>query len=160
MIRHIILLTFALLLSACVDKPLPAKGAEALIYPEEHSFNIDVKRHGLTATQSRVEAIITDFLPAAPDTDWVISYRTLREQKIAKKAEQQLNQAGVSPRRIKRQQLPSQANDIVIKIKQYHLITENCSAYQINTNTVKTGCFVETLRMKQIASPSRLAAQS
>ena len=159
MIRHIILLTFALLLSACVDKPLPAKGAEALIYPEEHSFNIDVKRHGLTATQNRVETIITDFLPAAPDTDWVISYRTLREQKIAKKAEQQLKQAGVSPKRIKRQQLPSLSSDIVIKIKQYHLITENCPAYQFSPNTVKTGCFVETLRMKQIASPSRLAAQ-
>ncbi len=159
MIRHIILLAFALLLSACVDKPLPAKGAEALIYPEEHSFNIDVKRHGLTATQNRVTQIITDFLPAAPDTDWVISYRTLREQKIAKKAEQQLKQAGVSPKRIKRQQFPSLASDIVIKIKQYHLITENCPAYRFSPNTVKTGCFVETLRMKQIASPSRLAAQ-
>lgn len=159
MIRHIILLTFALLLSACVDRPLPAKGAEALIYPEEHSFNIDVKRHGLTATQNKVTQIIADFLPAASDTDWIITYRSLREQNIAQNAEQQLKQAGVSPERIKRQKSPSMSRDIVIKIKQYQLITENCPPYRFGPNTVKTGCFVETLRMKQIASPSQLTAQ-
>lgn len=159
MIRHITVIVFVFLLSACVDKTMPVKGAEALIYPEEHKFSLKVKHQGNAAVQTRVAEIIAQFLPDAPDTEWVINYRSNRVQHIAQQAEQQLMQAGVSPLRIKRQQLPSLTSDIVLKIKQYHLITENCPAYQFGQRTEKTGCFIETLRMKQIAMPSRLVAQ-
>ncbi|MCW8327417.1 hypothetical protein MD588_01195 [Photobacterium sp. SDRW27] len=158
MIRHLTLLVLALLLSACADRPLPVKGAEALLYPELHSIKIDVKRNGQKATQNKVREVITDYFPAAPDTEWVILYRP-KQQSIAKKAQQQLIDAGVSPKQIKRTASPSLGNDIVITIKQYQLITEDCPTYQFGQSRQKSSCFIDTLRMKHIAAPSRLAAK-
>lgn len=158
MIRHLTLLALTLMLSACADRPAPAQGAEALIYPEQHSINVDVKRHGQTAAQNRIRDILAAYLPAAPDTEWAISYRS-QQHAVAKKTEKLLIEDGVSPKRIKRQLSPALDHDIVITIKQYRLITENCPAYQLGLNREKTGCFIDTLRMKHIAAPSRLAAK-
>ena len=103
-------------------------------------------------------AIINDFLPAAPDSQWHIRYRTSQGYKIARQAVSLLREANVNPAQITLTKRAKLGADVVIDIKQYQLITAKCDAYSITNENPASGCFIDSLIMQQIASPSRLLA--
>lgn len=156
MIRKVLCITWLLLLVGCADKPKSIKGAEAVIYPEIQRFDIKRKNNSDTVGEQQVTDIINDLLPVPSDTQWTISYRLKRDLKIAESAEKQLKSLGVIPAQIQVQRVLSLESDLSLEIKQYYLFTSTCSPYSFEQYRAESGCFVETLRMKQLVSPSSL----
>ena len=156
MIRFLFALLVACSLVACADQPQANKGAAALLYPELNSFSIDIKTNGVAASQKQMAAIINDFLPAAPDSQWHIRYRTPQGYKIALQAAALLRQANINPAQVTLTKRAKLGADVMIDIKQYQLITAKCDAYSISNENSASGCFIDSLIMQQIASPSRL----
>lgn len=156
MIRQMLCIVWLFVLTGCADNPGIIRGAEVIIYPELQRFNIELKNNDLTVGQRQVADIISDLLPVAPDTQWIISYRLRRDASIAKQAVKQLKRAGVRPAQITQRLAPSLNTDIVLEVRQYHLITSTCKPYSLDNNRPTRGCFVDALRMQQVVSPSTL----
>ncbi len=154
MMRQILCISWFLLLTGCAAEFEVSREADAVIYPELQRFNIEFKHNDLTAAQQQVTDIIADLLPAAADTQWMIYYRLKRDMNIAKRAVKQLKGAGVIPAQITQQLEPLLNADIVLEVRQYHLITTTCQRYSFDDN--RNGCYVNALRLQQVVSPSRL----
>lgn len=156
MMRKIVGITWLLLLTGCVNQFELNNEANAIIYPELQRFNIEFKNNNEAAGQQQISDIITDFLPVDTDTHWAFSYRYKRDESIVKQAVRQLKIAGVIPSQITQQLIPSLNSDIVLEVKQYHLMTTTCPRYSVENSAQGRGCFVNTLRMQQVVSPSTL----
>ena len=156
MIRKALCITWLLLSVGCADKPKLIKGAEAVIYPEIQLFDIKRKNNSDTVGEEKITDIINDLLPVPLDTKWIISYRLKRDLKIATSVEKRLKSAGIIPAQIQVQRVLSLESDLSLEVKQYYLFSSTCSSYSFEQYRAESGCFVETLRMKQLVSPSSL----
>jgi hypothetical protein len=156
MIQKILCICWLLLLAGCADQPVLIKGAEAVIYPELQRFDIKFKNNDATKGEQQVTNIINGLLPVLPDTQWIISYRLKEDANIAKQAVKQLKDSGVIPTQIKMLMASSLESDIALEVRQYHLFTSTCKPYSLKQRRTESGCFVDTLRMKQLVSPGTL----
>lgn len=156
MIWKILRISWLVLLVGCADRPELIKGTESVIYPEIQRFDIKRKNNLNTFDEQHLSDIIKDLLPVPSDTTWTISYRLKHDLKIALLAEKQLKSLGVIPRKIQVQRVQLLESDISLEVKQYYLLTSLCGLYSFDKNSAEDGCFVDTLRMKQVVSPSSL----
>lgn len=156
MIRKILCICWFLLLSGCADKPSLIKGAEGVIYSELQHFDIKVKNNSTAEVQQQVSDIINELLPVSPDTQWIISYRLKQDINIVNKAVKQLKDSGVIPTKIKVLMVSSLAPDISLEVRQYYLLTSTCKPYSFEQRRTESGCFIDTLRLKQLVSPRTL----
>ncbi|CAM2882220.1 hypothetical protein [Moritella viscosa] len=156
MIRQILCITWLFFLVGCADKPALMKGAEAVIYPELQRFDITIKSNNTTAAEQQIVNIINGLLPVSPDTQWLVYYRLRGNRHIAEKAVKYLKASGVIPAQITVLMAPVLESDIALEIRQYYLFTSTCKPYSFEQYKAESGCFVDTLRMKQVVSPSNL----
>ncbi|MGF1724408.1 hypothetical protein [Photobacterium nomapromontoriensis] len=128
------------------------KGAEALVYPETHTYLFTIKQ-GSKEIEKELDNIIQTARQA--DHYFSVSYRhgSPRGKILAQKQIEKLRLLNISSEQYSPVSTPRSGVDLTVEVSFYQLRTEICEPDTIEIVGKRRGCFVETMRMKQVASP-------
>ncbi|MGF1726079.1 hypothetical protein [Photobacterium nomapromontoriensis] len=158
-ITQILLLGCVLVVTGCAENTLTAaKGAEALVYPEHHTYQFTLTGRSGPA-EVEIERAIFDARQSDHDFDVTISYRSTRGQVVANRQLAKLKALGVSSEQYRSQYVLSLSSDVKVDIKLTRLLAETCQPETIEQLALSRGCFVDVMRMKQVARPARLMGE-
>ncbi|ACA84902.1 hypothetical protein [Shewanella woodyi] len=157
------LITISLLvlsLSGCADKASTQMGSEALVYQELHHFVIEPKRSGSkTEVDSEFTRIIASFHQGFEQTNWHLGYRYESDKPWVTSLEMSLLNLGLNPARIHVEKLQSGNRVIDIRVGQYKLKSQECRRSIFGEMGNDVGCYVDSMRLKQVRDVQTLAAK-
>jgi hypothetical protein len=146
------LLFSIMLLSGCVEKNFNAKGAEALIYPELHRYSYSLK----SLNHKDINNDLARITQQARSNDRYFTVTYLFNTNAGKEiAIQQISQnkiKSVLPNQFSMKKSIAITGDLDVVIVINKLLTEKCKPSRIEQNIYRKDCYVESMRMKQIAN--------
>lgn len=157
------LITIGLLvlsLSGCADKAATQMGSEALVYQELHHFVIEPKRGASIAEiDSEFSRIIASFHQGFEQTNWRLRYRYESDKTWIASLERSLLNLGLNPAKIHVEKLHSGNRVIDIRVGQYKLKSQECRRSIFGEMGSDVGCYVDSMRLKQVRDVQTLAAK-
>ena len=152
-------------LSGCAEKMYAVKGAEALVYPESHTYRFtlnDAKTTNVSPqdAEEKMAAQLAAIIAQAQQRDHQFTvaylYSSQSGKRLAQQQIQQLRRQGVSPTQYRLGYLPQPDGDLTVTVQLHRVITEVCQPEIMGQPIQRRDCFVDTMRMKQVANPQRL----
>ncbi|WP_264876901.1 hypothetical protein [Vibrio agarivorans] len=156
----IIFVVFAsiIFLAGCAnEKYFAGNGFEALAYQEHHEFEFTIKDSKQFQSQflQLVEAISSEDKEAS----YRVEYKTNTHQKLVDKVFTRYRSNNVMPLTVefvKNQKLEGDLQ-VVVAIRRFS--HQTCSPLEIRTDLGQPDCFVESMRLKQVAYKSRVVGE-
>lgn len=154
--KFLCVMVAAFLLGGCADKTFDAKGAEALVFPEQQTY-----RFALKQSDNQVADAIAQMIDQAQQADRhfevTYHYATPRGKVLARKQIAKHRRQHLAPMQYAiRSAVADSGEDLRVVVRLTRLVTETCRAGRLAHPTLRRDCFVETMRMKQIAYPEHL----
>ena len=147
-------------LSGCAEQMYEAKGAEALVYPETHTYQFTVNTQqpqaGVTDINAQLNKIVAQAQQRDHQFDVTYLYSTTQGKRIAQQQMAQLHRQGVSATQYRARYASQPKNDLTVELRYYRVLTETCQPEVMGQPIQRRDCFVDTMRMKQVANPQRL----
>lgn len=156
MIRHLIIVLACLTVAACADSKMSHRGVEAFVYQEQHQFEIEQKKHNPQQLQQQFKRVLAQFNHDMAATQWQLSYKNSAGKKAAQLLQATLQQQGVVSRKVQLQQVTQLNALLSINVDVYKLVTEKCPDYLFDSQPLRVGCTVESMRLKQVNNPKNL----
>ncbi|GAM60287.1 hypothetical protein JCM19232_620 [Vibrio ishigakensis] len=142
-------------LSGCsVERYFTGNGAEALVYEEWHSFDIDLRGH--PDQQQVLERLIEQIQQQDPYAQYTVLYKNNKNKQVFYSASKGFIELSKINERVNYIYSPENIVDLTIRAKVLAAYTETCQAVRIFKETGQINCFVESARVKQIANKQRL----
>ena len=144
------------LLTGCADKAMPQIGSEAIIYQELHHLVLEMKGKQTSDEIGRqIELFIDGFDTSIEQTYWALDYHN-EDKAFIDLLEKQLLKLGVSPAHIVTETASSKDRVIEIRVGQYKVKTQICRHGIFGKMGDDVGCYVDSMRLKQVREPRSL----
>lgn len=144
------------LLAGCADKAMPQIGSEAIIYQELHHLIIEMKgKQTSDEIGHQIELFIDGFDSNIEQTYWTLDYQNA-DKAFIEPLRNQLLKRGVTPAHIVIETVPSTDRVIKIRVGQYKVKTQICRRGIFGEMSDDIGCYVESMRLKQVREPRSL----
>lgn len=144
-----------LLVSGCTsERYFNGNGAEAIVYQELHRVDYVIKQR--EATLSNMEKFIALSESSDKEAKYVVSYKSKSAKNLAEQAFSKFDALMIFPSRVQYHQDTSSVADVSITVAVHKIKTQTCQPAQIQQEIGQPDCFVETMRLKQVAYKSRL----
>ncbi|KLV04165.1 hypothetical protein ABT56_16290 [Photobacterium aquae] len=144
-----------LLCSGCSDALYREQGAEALYVPEQHTYTVSLE-HSKTDIATELEAIVKNAMKTDRGVEVRYAYRTARGKALAMAQTKVLAAMGLAPSQFAVVYDPASAGDLTVIVSLAKLVTETCPPLVLGGHNVRRDCFVESMRMKQVAYPKHV----
>ncbi len=161
--KRLLTLFFAItVLTACADHADDTLGSEALVYQQVDTFTISLKHDATKHDQQQLLDYLTAFEADGANGKVDVRYSTQQGKLWALKVKQRLLNNGLKPSDIavQRQSIEQStatiAFDYAVTISAYKVKTETCPILTSGVKQLRKGCFVDSLRLKQISHPEQL----
>ncbi|PME34753.1 hypothetical protein BCV39_20250 [Vibrio sp. 10N.286.55.E10] len=149
---------FSTSLFGCVSEQyFVGQGAEALVYKEHHSFEFVIKKRDKTAQQ--ISDLIQEIESVDKEATYVVDYKSAANKQLLQSIFKQYPSHIITPQRVVYRYAQSLPSDLGIKVTLTRLKTQTCKPAQIHVNLRQSDCFVESMRLKQVAHKSRLVGE-
>lgn len=132
-------------------------GSEALVYKEHHSFEFAMKNRGETAKQ--LSRLIQDIESMDKEATYVVDYKSTSSKAMLQEIFEQYPSHVIAPQRVVYRSSQLLPNDLNIQVTLTRLKTQKCTPAQIHVRLRQSDCFVESMRLKQVAYKSRLLGE-
>lgn len=139
--------------NGCAQDVSTPKGAEALLYTVSHSYQFTLTPNSKPA-EDEIERIVREARQLDFDASITIRYRSLQGQAFVKRQLATWKWWGLSPQQYRMEYQSSLPSDVMLDIELTRFMTETCYPREIEQPAHRIGCFVDTLRMKQVARPA------
>lgn len=142
-------------LSGCsAERYFIGNGAEAVVYEEWHSFDIDLRGH--PDQQQVVGKLIEQIQQQDPYAQYRVLYKNDNSKRVFSSAAQEFTELSIPNKRVHYSHSPDNIADLTIRARVLAAHTEKCQAIELFKRTGQINCFVESARVKQIANKQRL----
>jgi hypothetical protein len=151
-------LMIALLMSGCTaERYFGGNGAEALVYTENHRYEIVVKdKH---VAQKQLQNLVASVESHDPEATYRVEYKSkTNKDMLAKIFANYASHRGFKERVVYRYN-SAMSSDLSVDIAVRKLKTQPCSPAQLQVELASPDCFVEAMRLKQVAYKSRLLGE-
>ncbi|USD61759.1 hypothetical protein J4N45_07310 [Vibrio sp. SCSIO 43140] len=149
------LLLLVLLVSGCTtERYFNGNGAETIVYQEVHRVDYVIKKRD--ATLANMKQFIALSESSDKEANYVVSYKSKSAKNLAEQAFSKFDALTISPSRVQYHQDMSGVADISIIVAVHKIKTQTCQPAQVQQEIGQPDCFVETMRLKQVAYKSRL----
>ncbi|MGF1686536.1 hypothetical protein L4C36_07540 [Photobacterium japonica] len=147
-------------ISGCAEKMYVAKGAEALVYPETHTYQFTVNnsqsQNGAVAINTQLTKIVAQAQQRDHQFRVTYLYSSTQGKRIAQQQIAQLHRQGVSASQYNAHYAAQPKTDLTVELRYFRVLTETCQPEVMGQPIQRRDCFVDTMRMKQVANPQRL----
>jgi hypothetical protein len=151
-----VLLLFGI--SGCTtERYFDGNGAEALVFQEIHRVDYVVKKRNETV--EKMEQLIAISESLDKEAVYVVSYKSSTDRQLAEKAFKSFSSLSIDPSRIEYREVSNMIADVRIVVALRQLKTQTCKPAQLQNEIAQPDCFVETMRLKQVAYKSRLVGE-
>ncbi len=154
-------LAFVLLLTGITgcttERYFDGNGAEALVYQEVH--RVDYVINNRSESQQKMEQLIALSESFDKEAAYVVAYKSTADRQLAEKAFKQFSTLAVTPSRVQYRQEQDMIANVRISVAVRQLKTQICQPAQLQQDIAQPDCFVETMRLKQVAYKSRLVGE-
>lgn len=133
------------------------QGSEALVYKEHHSFEFAMKNRSETTKQ--ISALIQDIESMDKEATYVVDYKSSRSKQMLQAIFEQYPSHLIAPQRVEYRSVQLLPSDLNIQVTLTRLKTQECKPAQIHVRLRQQDCFVESMRLKQVAYKSRLVGE-
>jgi hypothetical protein len=158
MIRLFALTLTCLAISACSsERYFGGNGAEALVYDEHHSYEVRIKNK--PAVRAQLADVIANFESIDKEATYHVEYRTSAAKKLMQTLFASYQTHEVDPQRVIYLHNKNLLADLKMDVTVKKIKTEPCQAAQIQKELTTRDCFVESMRVKQVAYKSRLVGE-
>lgn len=158
MIRLFVLTLTCLAISACSsERYFGGNGAEALVYDEHHSYEVRIKNK--PAVRAQLADVIANFESIDKDATYHVEYRTPAAKTLMQTLFASYQTHEVDPQRVVYLHNKNLLADIKVDVTVKKIKTGTCQGAQIQKELTTRDCFVESMRVKQVAYKSRLVGE-
>ncbi|WP_318434463.1 hypothetical protein [Photobacterium leiognathi] len=154
MMRLVILLIMSVMTIACSTDH--ATGVHAAIYEKTNHYTFDIKRGDNAQLVSQITHTVTPSLNRNASNRVTINCKTAKAKAFAKQVKVRLVKHGVAPSHIDIKSAHGLTHDLVITHASFGLKTQHCAVEMIGRTTQQIGCYVDSLRLKQLSHPEHL----
>lgn len=139
------------------ERYFDGNGAEALVYQEVHrvGYVIEKRKESL----KKIEQLIALTESFDKEATYVVSYKSKQDRELAEKAFKQVAILAMTSSRIQYLQKPDMIADVRISVSVRQVRTQTCKPAQLLQEIAQPDCFVESMRLKQVAYKSRLVGE-
>lgn len=156
--RFLIVLLLCAITSACsIEQP---KDLQAVIFKKSDHYSFSLKN---TNNQQAIKTISNTLLQNMNNNlfaEIYINYGNQRAKSIAQKVKTKLATNGVAPSHIHMILSKNLTHDLEVINLHYDAKSTLCAAEMIGKKTQQVGCYVDSLRLKQMNHPEHLYQQS
>lgn len=152
--RILMTLLGVVLLSGCAERYFNGPGAEALIYPETHVYQLTIKSTAESAAQ--LGEIVDKVDEIDSGASYLLEYRNSKGKQVALHT---LKARPALPQRAEAfalKQNSTLASDLQLTVTYHALMTAACKPAQIEQANPSRNCFSEVARMKQVSHKERI----
>lgn len=149
------ILVFSLFISGCAsERYFSGNGVEALIYEENHEFEIMIKnrdaiRNKLTSLFMKTEALDREAI-------YYVSYKSEDIKYFVDETLKKDNKYSIYSDRISYAEDLSLKGDLNINVSFRKIKIQQCNPFEISRDIAQPDCFVESIRLKSVSYKSRL----
>lgn len=156
--RLFTLLVTCLLISACSsERYFGGNGAEALVYDEHHSYEVRIKNKHAVETQ--LAAVIEKFESLDRAATYRVEYRSTDAKKLLQSLFASYPSHQVEPKRVTYLRNKDLLAELKMDVTVKQLKMAPCQPAQVQVELPTRDCFVESMRLKQVAYKSRLVGE-
>ena len=156
--KLVLMALFATSLFGCASEQyFIGLGAEALSYKEHHNFEFEIKNSAKTAQQ--LDALIQEIESTDKEATYVVDYKSAASKQMLKEIFKQYPSHLIAPQRVVYRNAQLLPSDLNIQVTLTRLKTQMCKPAQIHVRLRQSDCFVESMRLKQVAYKSRLVGE-
>lgn len=149
------LMIIMLNLSGCAaERYFTGNGAEAIVYEQWHTFDIDLRGH--SSQQEEIARLIEKIHQQDPYAQYTVLHRNNNSKQVFSAATQGLTELSSATKRVHYIYSPDNIADLTIRARVLAAHTELCQAIELFKKTGQINCFVESARIKQVANKQRL----
>jgi hypothetical protein len=156
--RFLIVLLICTITSACsIEQP---KGLQAVVFEKSDHYSFSLKN---TNNQQTIKTISNTLLQNINNNlfaEIYINYGNQRAKSIAQNVKTKLATRGIAPSHIHVISSKNLTHDIEITNVHSGIKSKLCAAEMIGRKTQQSGCYVDSLRLKQMNHPEHLYQQS
>lgn len=155
--RILALLASVMLFGCTAERYFVGDGAEALVYQENHRFEFTVKQPA--SVKSQLDQLIQTAEKQNATAHYLIVYRTKGMKQLAQDVLTRFPELTLNNHRVGYEYQATEKVDLVINIMLHKVKTERCKPSQVQVETYKRNCFIESSRMQQVVNKNRLVGE-
>ncbi|MDA0154824.1 hypothetical protein OH460_21100 [Vibrio sp. Makdt] len=149
---------FAISLFGCASEQyFVGHGSEALVYKEHHSFKFEIKSRAETTKQ--LDVLIHKIESMDKEATYLVDYKSAVDKKMLQGIFEQYPSHIIAPQRVVYRHAQLLPTDLNIQVTLTGLKSQECTPAQIHVRARQSDCFVESMRLKQVAYKSRLVGE-
>ncbi|BDY04210.1 hypothetical protein [Ferrimonas sp. YFM] len=142
------------LIVGCADHAMDSPGSEALVYAEQHRFDLRPKGQDVSTMKAKVSELVAQF---DADASRLALHHAPSWGPQAKQLRQALLTDGLNPARITLIEDSQLDTPISLRVSLWKTLVGECSAHRLDQPYARLGCAVDANRVTHTRHPDSLA---